>query len=170
MNYRIINDDCRNILNHVEKESVDFTCTSPPYANFIKISVEDREKVHKNSILAVENNSTVKPYSDEEADFGNLSYDRFIVKIKEILKYNLDVTRNGAYAAWVVKDYRDTKNKIPYLPFHSDLADAARSVGWKYHDLIIWDQSRNRKLVVNGYPSVMYTNQNCSFIVVLRKF
>jgi len=75
----------------------------------------------------------------------------------------------GGYSCWVVKDYRDTKNKIPYVPFHSDLARAGEEVGWKYHDLIIWDQTGQRRLVLLGYPSVLYTNQNCSFIVVFRK-
>ena len=72
-------------------------------------------------------------------------------------------------ACWVVKDYRDTKNKIPYVPFHSDLATVGQEVGWLYQDLIIWDQTGQRRLVLLGYPSVLYVNQNCSFIVVFRK-
>ena len=40
---------------------------------------------------------------------------------------------------------------------------------FKLHDLIVWDQNEQRSLVLLGYPSVFYTNQNCSFIVVMRK-
>jgi excisionase family DNA binding protein len=167
--YKIVNDDCRNLLNHVKKEKVQVTVTSPPYADFIQKSLKDRATTHKTSIIQHENNSTVKQYSEQENDFGNLPYKEFLEQIKEILKANWEVTKFGGYAAWVVKDYRDTKNKIPYVPFHSDLARAGEEVGWKFHDLIVWDQTGQRRLVLLGYPSVLYTNQNCSFIVVFRK-
>ncbi|HOK39336.1 MAG TPA: DNA methyltransferase [Bacteroidales bacterium] len=167
--YIIINDDCRNMLKHIRKDKIQLTVTSPPYADFIRKSIEDRTTTHKTSIITHENNSTVKPYSDHEHDFGNLPYKEFLKEIKEILKYNLEVTKPGGYSCWVVKDYRDTKNKIPYVPFHSDLANVGQEAGWLYHDLIIWDQTGQRRLVLLGYPSVFYTNQNCSFIVVFRK-
>lgn len=166
---KIHNDDCRNLLNYVEANSVQVTVTSPPYADFIQRSVEDRKKTHKTSIIEHENNSTVKQYSEEDNDFGNLAYKDFLEQIKVVLKANLEATKPGGYAAWVVKDYRDTKHQIPYIPFHSDLARAGEEVGWMYHDLIIWDQTNQRRLVLLGFPSVLYTNQNCSFIVVFRK-
>ena len=167
--YKIVNDDCRNMLNHVRKDKIQLTVTSPPYANFIQRSLKDRATTHKTSVIQHENNSTVKQYSEEENDFGNLDYPVFLEQIKGILKDNLEITKAGGYSCWVVKDYRDTKNKIPYVPFHSDLARAGEEVGWQYHDLIIWDQTGQRRLVLLGYPSVLYTNQNCSFIVVFRK-
>lgn len=167
--YEIFNDDCRNMLAHIRQDSIQLTVTSPPYANFIQRSVEDREKTHKTSLIKLENNSTVKQYSEKDNDFGNLPYPVFLEGIKGILKSNLEITLPGGYSAWVVKDYRDTKNNIPYIPFHSDLARAGEEAGWRYHDLIIWDQTAQRSLVLLGYPSVLYTNQNCSFIVVFRK-
>lgn len=167
--YKVINDDCRNLLKYVKKGGIQVTITSPPYADFIRKSVEDRTKTHKTSVIALENNSTVKPYSDDKRDFGNLPYKQFLDEIKIVLQANFEVTKNGGYSAWVVKDYRDTKNKIPYVPFHSDLARIGEEVGFKFHDLIIWDQTGQRRLVLLGYPSVFYTNQNCSFIVIFRK-
>jgi DNA modification methylase len=167
--HKIINDDCRNLKKHIKKNSVQLTLTSPPYANFIQKSLEDRKKTHKNSIIKNDNNSTVKQYSNQTEDFGNLNYENFLKEIKGVLKKNLFVTKNGGYSVWVVKDCRDTKNKIPYIDFHSDLAKIGKKVGWLYQDLIIWDQGKQRRLVLLGYPSVFYTNQNCSFIVVFRK-
>ncbi len=169
LHYKIVNDDCRNLLNHVRSEKIQLTVTSPPYADFIQKSLKDRATVHKTSIIKNENNSTVKQYSESEKDFGNLPYPEFLEQIKEVLTANLTVTKQGGYSCWVVKDYRDTKNKIPYVPFHSDLARAGEEVGWKFHDLIIWDQTGQRRLVLLGYPSVLYSNQNCSFIVIFRK-
>jgi excisionase family DNA binding protein len=167
--YKIINDDCRNMLQHIRKEKIQLTVTSPPYADFIQKSLKDRVTVHKTSIIKHENNSTVKQYSEHENDFGNLPYKDFLKGIKKILKDNLEITKAGGYSCWVVKDYRDTKNKIPYIPFHSDLAVVGQEAGWLYQDLIVWDQTGQRRLERLGYPSIFYVNQNCSFIVVFRK-
>lgn len=165
----IILDDCKNMKKHLKKDTVQLTVTSPPYANFIQKSLEDRKNTHKKSKLVNENNSVVKQYSELANDFGNLNYQDFISQIKSVLKLNYDLTVKGGYSVWIVKDYRDTKNNIPYIDFHSDLAHVGQKVGWKYQDLIIWDQNEQRSLVLLGYPSVFYTNQNCSFIVVFRK-
>jgi len=167
--YKIINDDCRNTLNYIDEEKIQLTVTSPPYADFIQKSLKDRATTHKTSAIKYDNNSTVKQYSEHEKDFGNLSYIDFLIEIKKILQYNLEITKPGGYSCWIVKDYRDTKNKIPYIPFHSDLANVGKEAGWLYQDLIIWDQTGQRRLILLGYPSVFYVNQNCSFIVVFRK-
>lgn len=162
-------DDCRNLLKYVEPNSVQALITSPPYADFIRQSVYDREKVHKKSLIKLENNSTVKPYSDDEKDLGNLSYDEFMIEIEEIMKKTYEVIKPGGYAVWVVKDYKDKENFTSYLDFHTDIATAGKKAGFLYHDLIIWDQNEQRSLVLLGYPSKFHTNQNCSFLVVLRK-
>ncbi len=169
MTWEIYNDDCRNMRQYVADGEVQLTVTSPPYADFIQRSLKDRATTHKTSLITHENNSTVKQYSEEANDFGNLPYQNFLEQIKDVLKDNLAITKAGGYSAWVVKDYRDTKNKIPYIPFHSDLARVGEESGWLYHDLIIWDQTGQRRLVLLGFPSVLYTNQNCSFIVIFRK-
>jgi hypothetical protein len=129
MHYKIVNDDCRNFLQHIRKDKIQLTVTSPPYADFIQKSIKDRETTHKTSVIRLENNSTVKQYSQEENDFGNLPYLEFLEQIKQILKDNFVITKAGGYSCWVVKDYRDTKNKVPYVPFHSDLARAGEESG-----------------------------------------
>jgi len=169
LSLKVIHDDCRNLLNHIKEESVQLVVTSPPYANFIQKSVEDRANTHKTSLIKLENNSTVNQYSDKKEDFGNLEYSNFLNELKEVMKKLFIVTKRGGYNVWVIKDHRDTKNKIPYISFHSDLAKIGEEAGFKNHDLIIWDQTGQRKLVLLGYPSIFYTNQNCSFLVVLRK-
>jgi len=166
---KVIKDDCRNLLNHVSKESIQLMVTSPPYANFIHKSIADREQTHKTSLIKLENKSAVNPYGDKKEDFGNLEYSEFLKETKELMKKLFLVTKIGGYNVWVIKDYRDTKNKIPYISFHSDLAKIGEEAGFKFHDLIIWDQTGQRKLVLLGYPSIFYTNQNCSFLVVFRK-
>ena len=166
---KIVKDDCRNLLNHLEKDSVQLMVTSPPYANFIQRSVKDREKVHKTSLIRIDNKSTVNQYSKKEEDFGNLEYPQFLDEINTLMKKLFQVTKDGGYNVWIIKDHRDTRNKIPYIPFHSDLAKIGEENGFKFHDLIVWDQNDQRSLVLLGYPSIFYSNQNCSYLVILRK-
>jgi DNA modification methylase len=167
-NLKIINGDCRKMSKHLKDNSVQVTITSPPYANFIQRSVKDRKTTHKTSLIVKDNNSRVKAYSDHKDDFGNLDYDKFLVESEKLFESLLKVTKDNGYAIWVVKDYRLPPNR-PYISMHSDLAQAAQKVGWLWHDLIVWNQNEQRRLVLLGYPSRFYTNQNCSFLVVLRK-
>lgn len=161
-------DDARNMEQLLEPESVQASVTSPPYADFIRRSVADREKTHKTSRIVNDNNSRVSAYSDDPRDFGNLAYTDFLKDTRELLASLHAVTMPGGYSAWVVKDYRLPPER-PYVSFHSDLAHIAEEVGWLWHDLVVWDQNQHRRLVLLGYPSRFYTNQNCSFIVTLRR-
>lgn len=165
---KIVNDDCRLISNHVDPDSVQLSFTSPPYADFIQRSIADRQKTHKTSRIVLDNNSRVKQYSKSENDFGNLNYEAFLDNVRDLFSKLLRLTKVGGYSAWVVKDYRLPPNR-PYVSMHSDIAQVAMEVGWLWHDLIIWDQNEQRRLVLLGYPTRFYTNQNCSFIVVLRR-
>ena len=166
---QLIHGDCRTELQKLPSSKFHLLITSPPYANFIHRSVKDRTKTHKTSIIKHENNSRVRAYSDSPLDFGNLPYGDFLSHLKPILRECHRIMRPGGYQVWIVKDHRDTKAGIPYIPFHSDLARLAAEVGLVLHDLAVWDQNEQRRLVLLGYPSVFYTNQNCSFLVVLRK-
>lgn len=165
----IYNDDCRNILKYIPKNTIQLTLTSPPYANFIHRSIKDRMETHKNSLLVIANRSAVKPYGDDPRDFGNLEYNDYLEEIKDLMKKIFLVTKPGGYNVWVVKDHRDPQNGKPLIPLHVDIAKAGEEAGFVWHDLIIWDQNAQRKLVVLGYPSVFYVNINHTFLVVLRK-
>jgi DNA modification methylase len=169
MKQRVICGDSRNIAQWVEPESVQLVFTSPPYANFIHRSVNDRRKTHKKSRLVLDNRSVVKAYGTDQKDFGNLNYDEFLEQVKILMTDLLTVIIPGGYNVWVVKDCRDTENGVPLVDVHSDIARIGREVGFLYHDLIIWDQNDQRSLVLLGYPSVFYVNVNHTFLVVLRK-
>jgi DNA modification methylase len=161
--------DCRILIDDVEDESVQLTLTSPPYADFIQRSVEDRKNTHKKSKMVNENNSRVKPYGDDSRDFGNLPYTVFMNEVEKIMLKIFRITKPGGYNIWIVKDHRDPKNGKPFIDVHSDIANMGVRAGFLYHDLIVWDQNDQRSLVVLGYPSTFYVNINHSFIIVLRK-
>lgn len=167
--YSVIQGDCSEILKTIDSDTVQLTITSPPYADLIHMVVDDRTNRHKNSMFVKENNATTNLYSSDDRDLGNMPLDQYIVAVEEVMKELFRVTRKGGYNVWVVKDFRDTAHKIPYIDLHSQIARAGEKAGFKYHDLIIWDQNERRKLVCLGYPSVFYVNQNHSYLVVMRK-
>ncbi|WP_066387062.1 DNA methyltransferase [Helicobacter himalayensis] len=169
VSYNIAQGDCIELINSLEDDSISLTFTSPPYADLIHKITEDRTRRHKKSAFVVDNNATTKIYSTHEKDLGNMNFKSYMQAVKTIMQKLYNKTKIGGYNIWVVKDYRDTKNKIPYVDLHSHIAKAGEEAGFKYHDLIIWDQNEQRRLVLLGYPSVFYVNQNHSFIVVLRK-
>lgn len=167
--YTIFQGDCVELIDKLEDNSISLTFTSPPYANLIHKITDDRQNRHKKSTFVINNNATTRIYSNHEKDLGNMEFDIYIQVVKNIMKKLYYKIKPNGYNIWVVKDYRDTKNKIPYIDLHSNIAQIGMEAGFKYHDLIIWDQNERRKLVLLGYPSVFYVNQNHSFIVVLRK-
>ena len=167
--FQIYNGDCEEQLDNIEDSKIQLTLTSPPYADLIHKVVDDRTNRHKNSAFVYENNATTKVYSDLECDLGNMSLETYKEKVVRIMRKIYAKTKPGGYNIWVVKDFRDIKNKIPYVALHSAIAECGSKAGFVYHDLIIWDQNEQRSLVLLGYPSVFYVNQNHSFIVVLRR-
>lgn len=167
--HKLIKGDCSEMLKTIESGSVQLTITSPPYADFIHMIVKDREKCHKKSKFVLENNATTNLYSNDERDLGNMDMERYMEKVELIMQELFRITKKGGYNAWVVKDFRNTKQGVPYVDLHSKIAMAGEKAGFKYHDLIIWNQNRHRKLVLLGYPSVFYVNQNHSYIVIMRK-
>lgn len=167
--YKIMQGDCEVVIDEIPDESIQLTFTSPPYADLIHKVVEDREKRHKHSAFVEINNATTNIYSDNESDLGNMTLDKYKEKVVRIMKKIYSKTKPGGYNIWVVKDYRDMQNKIPYVDLHSAIAECGSKAGFVYHDLIIWDQNEQRALVLLGYPSVFYVNQNHSYLVVLRR-
>lgn len=166
---RVVNTDCKNLKRYVKDNTVQLTLTSPPYADFIKKSILDRKITHKTSKLVSDNNSVIKQYGENPHDLGNLGYDDFLEQVGLIMKKIYDVTRVGGYNIWVVKDHRNTKQRIPYIPVHMDIARAGEQAGFTFHDMIVWDQNDQRSLVLLGYPTVFYVNINHTFLVVMRK-
>ena len=167
--YKIMQGDCEFVIDEIPDESIQLTFTSPPYADLIHKVVEDREKRHKHSAFVEMNNATTNIYSDNKADLGNMSLDEYKEKVVRIMEKIYCKTKPGGYNIWVVKDYRDMQNKVPYVDLHSAIAECGCKAGFVYHDLIIWDQNEQRALVLLGYPSVFYVNQNHSYLVVLRR-
>jgi len=169
----LLNGDCleevkkiaynRNEIEPFNKK-IQLSVTSPPYADLIhKVEQSKARPTGK-----LKNNHT-KVYSDDPRDLGNMEINSFTAKINDLMESLYKAHKEESYSVWVVKDYRDIRQNIPYVDLHSTIANAGQRVGFKYQDLIVWDQSENKKLMVLGYPSRFYANILHSFIVVLKK-
>ncbi|AWB43429.1 site-specific DNA-methyltransferase [Paenibacillus sp. CAA11] len=172
INKQIYNDNCLNLDNYLQGECIDLTVTSPPYADLLhKVAHSFAGYSYDKNIYNDQGRDLAKPYSENEEDFGNLSFEEYQHKITELMGKIYSVTNEGGYNVWVVKDYRDVENHIPYVNLHSKIIDAAIRSNWILVDVVIWDQSAQRKLVkLGGIKSRrFYFNIGHSFILVFRK-
>lgn len=161
-----------NIGDLFPEKYVDFILTSPPYSNLLnKIRDNFADKDYKNNPYKNQSRKLAKPYSANEEDLGNLTYNEYLAAMKSIFTSLFSIAKNGAYNVWVIRDYRDLGSNLPYINLHGDLAKIAAETGWIMWDLIIWDQSNQRKLVrLGGNKSRRYYfNIGHSFILVFRK-
>ena len=161
-----------NIGKFMPKDFVDLILTSPPYSSLLnKIREKFADKDYKNNPYKNQSRKLAKPYSVSDEDLGNLSYENYLIEMKKIFISLLDIAKQGAYNVWVVRDYRDLNSNLPYINLHGDLMKVASEAGWIMWDLVIWDQSNQRKLVrLGGNKSRRYYfNIGHSFILVFRK-
>ena len=165
---KLITDDVRNMRKHIKPNTIDFSVTSPPYANMLhKVQKTFGYKWKKYGMTEKKN---AKPYSVHPDDIGNLSYEEGLQELKSVFENLLVVTKDNCYTVWVVKDFRDLKNKKPLVNFHSDLIDIATEAGWTLRDIRIHDQTKYRPLVILGIPSRnFYLNIGHSYILVFKK-
>jgi DNA modification methylase len=168
----VFNSSADDMHKFIPRESIDLIVTSPPYANLLnKIRENFGDKDFEKNPYKNQVRKLAKPYSTSEADFGNLSYAEYLQKMKIVFTSLFDIAKPGAYNVWVVRDYRDLENGIPYVNLHGDLIKIAIETNWVMWDMVIWDQSNQRKLVMLGGKKSrrFYFNIGHSFILVFRK-
>jgi len=147
--------DAMNLLQYVDKDSVDLVVTSPPYWDIL---TEKRTADCKE----------VRNYGNQNRDLGRItSYHEFLSELKQIFADVYEVLRNGAYCCVVVMDIR---KKGKFYPFHSDLAQFMTELNFIFDDLIIWDRRHEyNNMRPLGYPYVFRVNKAHEFILIFQK-
>lgn len=147
--------DSRELLQVVMPSSIDICITSPPYWNIL---------TQKRSA----DNKSIRNYGDDEKDLGRISdYKQFIHSLVDIFSAVLASLKPRGYCLINVMDIR--KGPIFY-PFHSDLAESLRQIGFIWDDMIIWDRrAEYNNLRPLGYPSVFRINKAHEYILILQK-
>ncbi|MCB4792784.1 MAG: site-specific DNA-methyltransferase [Elusimicrobia bacterium] len=151
----IFQDDSRNMMKHLKKESVDLCLTSPPYWDILlRNRTADRQDIRK--------------YSDSDVDLGNINdYVRFLNELKKVFSSVYEVLKPNGHCVIVLMDIR---KKDKFYPFHSDMAKIMEELGFVYEDLIIWDrQHEYNNMKPLGYPYVFRVNKVHEYILIFRK-
>lgn len=170
VNVKIIPDSCLNLRKYVANESVDLVVTSPPYCNLLNNTVgEFTGSTYSKNIYT--KRKLAKPYSQDERDLGNMDLATYTIMVGKIMEDLYEVARQGSYNVWVVRDYRDMMNHIPYVNLHNIIIEVAIKAKWVLADIVIWDQTDQRKLVKLGGKICrrFYFNIGHSFLLIFRK-
>lgn len=152
---RIIRDDARNLLDHVDPESVDMGITSPPYWNILtqKRTADYRE---------------IRHYGDMLEDLGKIAdYHEFLSALQGVFRLVYRAMKPSKYCIVVAMDLR---KKDKFYPYHADIATFMQQIGFIFDDLIIWDRrqeySNMRPL---GYPAKFRINKAHEYILIFQK-
>lgn len=165
-NHRFINGDSCEELLKLEKETVDFVVTSPPYWGILN---KLDQKVKKERVA---NNLETK-YSDDEKDLGNVeNYDEFLdILVNKVFLQCARVLRTKKYMALVVSDFRD---KGDFISFHSDLIQRLNRSEVPGGGLIRLKGTKillqnHKSLLPYGYPFAYVENIHHQFILIFQK-
>jgi len=152
---KFIKDDAKNLLKHIDLESVDLTITSPPYWNIL-------------NQRRTADNKTIRNYGDSEQDLGNIqSYREFLAALSNIMELVYKVTKTKGFCCIILMDLRK-KNR--FYPFHIDTIHFMKEIGFTLDDIIIWDRRQEyNNMRPLGYPYVFRVNKAHEFILVFKK-
>lgn len=106
--------DSRELLDVVDKKSIQTTITSPPYHD-------------------------MKDYGyDEQIGFGQ-QYENYLNDLKKVYSQVYDATKDDG-TCWIMIDTFKRDGEIVTLPF--DLAEKMKEIGWHFQDIIVWDKEK----------------------------
>lgn len=155
---RIMLGDARDLVPHLEEDSIDFVVTSPPYWNIL------HKEDHKARQERTSQNLDTR-YSDNGHDLGNIhDYQTFLQEVAHILGGCGRCLRPRKYMAIVVSDFRD---KARYVTFHSDLAQELTKFQFELRGITILYQ-RHKRVFPYGYPFAYVPNIHHQYILVLQ--
>ena len=152
--------DCRKLLKNLEKDSIDFIITSPPYWNILE-TVDHKVKQNR-----VANDLDIK-YSEDELDFGNIeTYDAFIEELSTFFDDCGNCLKSKKYMVVIISDFR---KKEKYHLFHSDLAQAIERKGnFNLKGIRILHQ-KFKSIYPYGYPFSFVPNVHHQNVLILQK-
>lgn len=165
--HQILTGDSRTVLKELDRNSVDFIVTSPPYWAILNKKAD--HKVKKERIA----NDLATNYSDSTDDLGNVeSYSDFLdIMTHDIFQEAGKVLKPEKYIAIVVSDFR---HKSKFISFHSDLIQRLDNLeldeGYEYTLQGVKVLLQNHKsLLPYGYPFAYVENIHHQYILIFRK-
>lgn len=158
--------DCLEVLankevmeNLLKKHSIDLVLIDPPYGDMMS-----KEKTGAD--IEVYGN-VATPFSYDCRDFGNVSRNVFLDKLKNSLELVLPYVKKRGYVVIFIKDIQPSKKETNLL--HAEIIYKLNEIpNLHYKGLKIW-ADRSTKLFPYGYPFSFVANQIHQYILVFRK-
>jgi DNA modification methylase len=130
---RIVNGDARKVADFFEKNSTDYSITSPPYWSMLSNEGSENQRLRREKSL-----KTV--YSDEVRDVGNVeSYKEFVGILTDIYFKVAEVLHPGGHLTVIVKN---VKREHVIYPLAWDLVRILAATGrpYRYVGTTLWCQ------------------------------
>lgn len=155
IDFFLVNDDARNMKNYLKSESISIMITSPPYW-----------KVHKRKRSA--DYKKERPYSDLYEDLGNIDdYKEFLLQLTKVFENVYYVLKKNRFAIINVMDLREGSN---FIPFHLDIIELMKSIGFSLEDIIIWNRAKEyNNIRPLGYPYKFIINKIHEYLLIFLK-
>lgn len=160
-----INQDCREALDNMEKESIDLIVTSPPYWSILNKKIDQKTKKRAEEGLAIN-------YSNDDKDLGNIDdYEEFLEELKNIFVKGAKVLKTNKYMCIIVSDFR---NESEFISFHSDIIQMLnKSDIDNKHQLMLQGVKvllqNHKSLLPYGYPFSYVENIHHQYILIFKK-
>ena len=145
-------------MPELDPESVALTITSPPYWNSIDYDIHV-------------NGSDGDWYRTRQYKQGFNDYGDYLGLLSRVFSEVFSVTKPGGFCAIVIGTVLLDGKHIP-VPF--DLTGRMMSVGWDFHQDIIWHKTtagvrRAGSAIQKPYPGYFYPNIMTEYILLFRK-
>lgn len=158
---RLVVGDALALLPGVEKASVDFIATDPPYNPQLKLTMAGG----KSAVDHANRRTDYAMVSSLDGDLANsATYAEYLDRMELVFAELRRVLRDGRYACVIVRDaYQEGRYRFT----GADLAARAERVGFVTKGDLIWYQAGTR-LRPYGYPRSFVPNIVHQHILVLR--
>ena len=134
-----VQDDARNIAKYISPNTVSLIWTSPPYANLLNRSRQNKSRRNRNNKQL----GKVEQYSQDARDLGTMAIDSYTTAMGDIFEGLLPLLREKAHCVINVPDMWWENRRIT---IHVSLIEELRKRGYELRNVIIWDRTN----VVNG--------------------
>lgn len=149
--------DARDLhkFKEINSRVFDLILTDPPYANMLSKKRTGGDKKDKGS------------FTEDKKDLGNISYQKYLVEIRNIIKKALKFLKDRGYVIIFCKNMQPTKEHHNLL--HSDIVSSLTKIhNLRFKGYKIWyDKTLN--LYPYGYPFSFVANQLHQYILIFRK-
>jgi DNA modification methylase len=154
--------DALLLLPEMERDSVDFVATDPPYNVQLPITMAGGKLAESHA----NRRTDYAMVTDHDGDLANSAdYPAFLDRMETVFAELCRVLRPNRYAAVIVRDaYQEGR----YIFTGADLAERATRAGFTVKGDVIWYQAGTR-LRPYGYPRAFVPNIAHQHVLVMRR-